>query len=72
MELKTLFDQEMTAQGIIMPYIAPSFSHGDDDIDKTIEAAEWALTICRNALDNNRVKESLINGHFEKPVFRRK
>jgi len=71
MELKTLFDQCMVENGILMPYIAPSFSHTNEDIDKTIEVAEYALNTCRKALDAGNVNELLINGHSEKPVFRR-
>ncbi|MFA5208325.1 MAG: aminotransferase class III-fold pyridoxal phosphate-dependent enzyme [Candidatus Paceibacterota bacterium] len=71
MELKTLFDQCMIDQGILMPYIAPSFSHTLNDVAVTIEAAEIALTICRKAIDKGTAKDLLINGHCEKPVFRK-
>ncbi len=70
-ELKTLFNQFMVESGILMPYIAPSFSHTDADIEKTFEAAEYALNICEKAIDKGNVKELLINGHCEKPVFRK-
>jgi len=71
MALKTLFDQVMIQEGILMPYIAPSASHTDKEVNRTIEAVEIALMACKAALNNNYVKESLINGHCEKPVFRR-
>ncbi len=72
MELKTLFDQVMTECGVLMPYIAPCLSHSDNDIEHTINSAENALSVCRQALDKENVKELLISGHCEKPVFRRK
>jgi glutamate-1-semialdehyde 2,1-aminomutase len=71
MELKTLFDQEMINQGILMPYIAPSLSHTDKEVLQTIKAAEKALVTCRKAINNDCVKESLLGGHCIKPVFRR-
>jgi glutamate-1-semialdehyde 2,1-aminomutase len=71
MELKTLFDQETVHQGILMPYIAPSLSHTEKDVRQTIEAAEMALATCKKAIDNECVKESLLGGHCEAPVFRR-
>jgi glutamate-1-semialdehyde 2,1-aminomutase len=71
MQLKTLFDQEMVRQGVLMPYISISYSHTDKEVLQTIEAAEIALAVCRKAIDNDCVKESLVNGHCEAPVFRR-
>ena len=71
MEIKTLFDQEMVRQGILMPYISISFSHGADEVNTTIEAAYNALNVCKNAIENENVKDLLIDGHCEAPVFRR-
>jgi glutamate-1-semialdehyde 2,1-aminomutase len=70
LELKTLFDQEMVKQGILMPYIAISASHTKKEIQQTVDAAEYALSVCKKAIDSGNVKESLC-GHCEKPVFRK-
>lgn len=72
MEIKTLWDQCMIERGILMPYIAPSFSHGEQEVQQTIEAADYALNVCRKAIDEGNIKERLLNGHCEKPVFRKK
>jgi glutamate-1-semialdehyde 2,1-aminomutase len=72
MELKTLFDQCMVSQGILMPYIAPSFAHDDIDIDVTLEAFENALLVCEKAIRNNDILPYLIDKHVEKPVFRKR
>ena len=71
MEIKTLFDQCMIELGILMPYIAPSYSHGEQDEQQTIVATDYALGVCSSAIDEGNVKERLLNGHCEKPVFRK-
>lgn len=71
LEVKTLFDQCMIKQGVLMPYIAPSLSHTAAEINKTVEAAERALGICRKAIDEGDISKYLIDGHCEKPVFRK-
>ena len=71
LELKTLFDQEIIKQGILMPYISLSYSHTDKEVSQTIEAAEMALATCKKAIDNDCVKESLLGGHCEAQVCRR-
>jgi glutamate-1-semialdehyde 2,1-aminomutase len=70
LELKTLFDQEIIKQGILMPYISISASHDDKEIQQTIEASEYALNICKKAIEAGNVKDCLIKGWVEKPVFR--
>lgn len=68
-ELRTLFLQEMVARGILIPYVAPSYSHALDDVDRTAEAARGALATCRRALDEGFGRYLL--GPVTKPVFRR-
>ncbi len=41
--LRTLFLQETIARGVLMPYIAPSFSHDQAAVDETLEASAAAL-----------------------------
>jgi glutamate-1-semialdehyde 2,1-aminomutase len=68
-ELRTLFLQEMVAQGILLPYVAPSYSHTLDDVDRTAEAAQGALNVCRRAFDEGFAR--YLRGPASKPVFRR-
>lgn len=74
-KLKTLFDQFMVERGILMPYIAPSYSHTPEHIANTACAADYALGRLRAytslGIDDKRISEALMNGHCEKPVFRR-
>ncbi|HEY7960548.1 MAG TPA: glutamate-1-semialdehyde 2,1-aminomutase [Solirubrobacteraceae bacterium] len=68
--LRTLFLQETVADGILMPYIAPSASHCTDDVDRTSEAAARAFARVREALDGAPLS-GLLRGPSVKPVFRR-
>jgi len=49
---RTLFLQELIREGIIAPSFVVSFSHSDDDIDRTIDAVDRALGIYAKALSN--------------------
>jgi glutamate-1-semialdehyde 2,1-aminomutase len=69
-ELRTLFLQEMVAQGILIPYVAPSLSHGLAEVDRTVEAATAAFTLIRRVLDGEPIEQHLV-GPPVKPVFRR-
>jgi glutamate-1-semialdehyde 2,1-aminomutase len=71
LEIKTLFDQEMIRQGVLMPYISISWSHGADEANATVEAAYNALIVCKKTIDNGNVKDLLQGRHCEAPVFRR-
>jgi glutamate-1-semialdehyde 2,1-aminomutase len=51
-ELRTLFLQEMLARGVIAPSFVISISHGDDDLDYTIEAVEESLAVYAKALED--------------------
>lgn len=68
-ELRTLFMQEMVDDGILIPYIAPSYSHGDSEIDRTLAAARRALAVVRDGIENGTT--GLLRGPAVKPVFRR-
>ena len=43
--LRTLFLQETCARGVLIPYIAPSFSHTDAEVQETVGAAEAAFGV---------------------------
>ena len=68
-ELRTLFMQEMVEEGVLMPYVAPSYSHSDADVDRTLQAARRALSAVRDGLE--RGVDGLLQGPAVKPVFRR-
>lgn len=66
---RTLFVQEMLKEGILMPYISTCYEHSDADISRTLEAAEKALTVYKNALNDGI--EKYLEGRAIKPVFRK-
>lgn len=68
-EFRTLFMQEMANAGILMPYIALSWSHGDAEIDQWAGAFEQFLSVYRRGLDQGIA--SVLRGPAVKPVFRR-
>ena len=65
---RTLVLQETLKRGILMPSMVVSFAHGDDDIDRTIEAVGEALAVYRQALDGG--VERFLEGRPVQPVFR--
>lgn len=66
---RTLFMQEMVRQGIVAPSLVVSYSHTEQDIDRTIDAIDAALRIYARALDGG--VERFLEGRPVKPVFRR-
>jgi glutamate-1-semialdehyde 2,1-aminomutase len=65
---RTLVLQEALKRGVLMPSLVVSFAHGDDDIDRTIEAVGEALAVYRRALDGGI--ERFLEGRPVQPVFR--
>jgi glutamate-1-semialdehyde 2,1-aminomutase len=49
---RTLFLQEMVARGFLAPSFVVSRAHGDDEIDRTVQAVGEALRIYAQALDD--------------------
>ncbi len=68
-KFRTLFAQEMIRQGVLMPWIAVSFSHGDNELDITLSSARHALKIYAQALEEG--VEKYLEGPEIKPVFRK-
>jgi glutamate-1-semialdehyde 2,1-aminomutase len=66
---RTLFLQETIKRGLIMPSLVVSYSHTDEDIDKTIERIGEALYFYRKALDEGA--EKYLVGQPSKPVMRK-
>ncbi|MCS6763628.1 MAG: glutamate-1-semialdehyde 2,1-aminomutase [Candidatus Protistobacter heckmanni] len=67
--LRTLFSQEMVRNGVLMPWIAISYRHGEEELALTAQALEKALPIYRAALE--RGVEHYLVGPAIKPVFRK-
>jgi glutamate-1-semialdehyde 2,1-aminomutase len=66
---RTLFMQEMIKRGILAPSFVVSYSHSEEDIDRTIEAASEALAVYSKALANG--VENYLEGRPVKPAHRR-
>lgn len=67
--LRTLFLQETMRRGLLMPSLVISYSHSDEDVQRTVEAIAGALKVYRQALDQG--VERYLEGRPVKPVFRK-
>ncbi len=68
-KFRTLFSQEMVRNGVLMPWIAVSQSHGDVELNMTFAAVEKALRVYASALEDG--VEKFLEGPEIKPVFRK-
>ncbi len=66
---RTLFLQETLRRGLLMPSLVVNFSHGDQEVRRTVEGVGAALEVYRQALDQGI--EKFLVGRPVKPVFRR-
>lgn len=66
---RTLFAHEMMNRGIIIPWISISLAHKKIELEITLEAAQSALIVYRNALNNGI--EKYLQSSTIKPVFRK-
>ncbi len=69
LDMRTLFSQEMIANGVLMPYVAISMSHDDNALNQTLEAVKRALAVYAVALDKG--VQGYLQGHSINPVFRK-
>lgn len=67
---RTLFLQETIRRGVLAPSLVVSYSHSDDDIDRTVEAIDGALGVYRRALEDG--PGNFLEGRPVQPVFRRR
>lgn len=67
--LRTLFSQEMIKNGVLMPWIALSFAHGDKELEITENALEKTFEVYKKAV--NEGYEKYLVGNVIKPVFRK-
>jgi glutamate-1-semialdehyde 2,1-aminomutase len=68
MSYRTLFAQEMIKHGVLIPWIAPSFAHSDNELKITFDAVEKSLKVYKKALAEGI--DNYLSGHVIKPVFR--
>lgn len=68
-ELRTLFAQEMIERGVLMPWLAFSYRHGDAELAQTEQALRGALQVCARAIAEGTQK--FLKGPAIRPVFRR-
>ena len=66
---RTLFMQELVRNGVLGPSFVVCYSHGDADIDDTIEAVDRAAAVYAKALEHGT--DGLLDGRSVKPAIRR-
>jgi glutamate-1-semialdehyde 2,1-aminomutase len=69
LELRTLFAQEMVRNGVLMPWIALSYRHRDEELSLTGNALRAALGVYSRGLEQSAA--ALLEGPSIKPVFRK-
>lgn len=67
--LRTLFSQEMIKNGVMMPWLAISYAHGEKELEITKNALEKTFEVYRKAVDEGY--EKYLVGNPIKPVFRK-
>lgn len=68
MPFRTLFSQEMIRNGVLAPWLAISYAHGDAELELTMQAVENSLKVYKKALAEG--VEHYLEGRAIKPVFR--
>jgi glutamate-1-semialdehyde 2,1-aminomutase len=66
---RTLFLQEIIRRGVLGPSLVVSYSHSDEDIDRTVEAIYGALGVYARALDDG--VDNYLIGRPVQPVMRK-
>jgi glutamate-1-semialdehyde 2,1-aminomutase len=66
---RTLFLQETIRKGVLMTSLVVSYTHTDEDIDRTLDAMDASLSVYRSALENG-VDKYLV-GRPSQSVYRR-
>jgi len=69
LELRTLFLQEMIEAGVLMPWIALSYRHGEEELAQTEKALRRAFPTYLKGLTEG--VEKYLRGPAIKPVFRK-
>jgi len=66
---RTLLSQEMIKRHVVMPWLAISFAHGEQELQLTCEALDGAMVVYKRALTDGLDKHLV--GPAVKPVFRK-
>lgn len=66
---RTLFSQEMIKNGILMPWIAISYAHKEEELNYTFEVLEKVMEVYKKAI--NEGIDNYLVGPSIKPVFRK-
>jgi len=69
LKMRTIFNHAMVNNGVLMPWVALSLSHGEKEIEKTCVALEDSLRTYRHALE--MPDKYLVDDHVIRPVFRK-
>lgn len=67
--LRTLFSQEMIKNGVLMPWLALSYRHGERELARTREALGNTFAVYAKAVRDGY--EQFLEGSVIKPVFRK-
>jgi glutamate-1-semialdehyde 2,1-aminomutase len=67
---RTLFLQETVRRGVLMPSLVVSYSHTDEDVDRTIDAVDGALDVYAKAMVDGT--EPYLVGEPSRVVFERR
>ena len=67
--LRTLFAQEMIKNGVLIPWIAISYAHGDEELEITKKALQKTFEVYKKAVGEGH--EKYLIGNVIKPVFRK-
>ena len=67
--MRTLFLQETIRRGVLMTSLVVSYTHSDDDVDKTLSAIDESLSVYKQALEHG-VEKYLI-GPPSQAVYRK-
>jgi glutamate-1-semialdehyde 2,1-aminomutase len=67
---RTLFLQETIRRGVLVPSLVVSYSHSDEDIERTVEAVDGALQAYARALEDG--VERHLEGRPSRVVFHRR
>ena len=66
---RSLFLQETIKRGLLMTSLIISYSHSDDDVDRTIAGVDEALSVCRKAVDEGT--DGYLIGRPSQVVYRK-
>ena len=69
MPFRTLFLQEMVERGVLINYLAPSWSHKEEHVEQTLAAAAESMKIYACALEDGI--DHHLRSEVVKPVFRK-